>query len=221
VIEAEHPAELPDMSKVDYISEPWAKVSVFIDYAFIGDVVELCKAKRGTDCDLHQISDDRYVVKHMMPLSEIIYDFHDKLKSITQGYGSFDYELADYRRSDIVPLTILVEGGPVDALATLIHRSNAQAYGRWICEQLKESIDRMLFPVAVQAAIGGKVIARETVPATRKDVTAKCYGGDITRKKKLLEKQKEGKERMKKMMMGNVSVDLNKVRKILVGRGMN
>jgi len=219
----EHPSSLPDMSQVDYISEPWAAVNIFIENKYIGDVIELCKSKRGVEADenqgyLEQISEGRYIVKYYMPLSEIIYDFHDKLKSITQGYGSFDYELSDYREGDIVPLSIIVQGKEVEPLATMIHRSKAPSYGRWVCEQLRESIDRHLFPIAVQAAIGGKIIARETVPAMRKDVTAKCYGGDITRKRKLLEKQKAGKKRMTKLMMGSVSIDLKKVRSILSGK---
>ena len=217
----EHPSGLPDMSKVDYIAEPWAAVNIFIEERFIGDAIELCKSKRGIELDkdyMQQIGDERFILKYKMPLSEIIYDFHDRLKSITQGYCSFAYELDEYVEGDIVPLTIIVQGREVDPLATMIHRSKAQSYGRWVCEQLRESIDRHLFPIAVQAAIGGKIIARETVPALRKDVTAKCYGGDISRKRKLLEKQKEGKKRMTKLMMGSVSIDLTKVRKILSGK---
>lgn len=217
----EHPSSLPDMSKVDYIAEPWASVTIFTEEKFLGDVIDLCKSKRGIEADkeyMQQISDSRFMLRYKIPLSEIIYDFHDRLKSITQGYGSFEYEMDKYLEGDIVPLTIIVQGSPVEPLATMIHRSKAPSYGRWVCEQLKESVDRHLFPVALQAAIGGKIIARETVPALRKDVTAKCYGGDISRKRKLLDKQKEGKKRMTKLMMGSVSIDLSKVRKILSGK---
>lgn len=220
-MDIEHPSMLPDMSQVEYIAEPWAIVNVFTDSDYLGAVIELCKHRRAVEIEndyMKQISDRRYILKYRMPLSEIIYDFHDSIKSITHGYGSFDYELSDYLPGDIVPLRLLVQGGEIEPLATMIHRSKAESYGRWMCEQLKESIDRHLVAIAIQAAIGGKIIARETVPALRKDVTAKCYGGDISRKRKLLEKQKAGKKRMSKLTVGNVEVDLAKVKNILSGK---
>lgn len=215
MVTVEHPTEMPDSTKVDYIAEPWAKVDIFTHSSYTGPIIELCAARRGIERDDHivQLGDDQIILQYYMPLSEIIYDFHDKLKSLTCGYASFDYELYDYRQSDIVSLRILVQGDEVETLACLIHKSRAETYGRWVCQQLKEAMDRQQFAVAIQAAIGGKIIARETVSAFRKDVTAKCYGGDVTRKKKLLEKQKEGKKRM--MRMGNVEVPLHKIRDIL------
>lgn len=220
VITVEHPNELPDATKINNIQEPWAKVDVFTDQTYTGSIIELCNERRGIERDDHivQLGDNQVILQYMMPLSEIIYDFHDKLKSMTCGYASFDYELLDYRQSDIVTLRILVQGDEVDTLACLIHKSRAESYGRWMCLQLKEAMDRQQFAVAIQAAIGGKIIARETVSAFRKDVTAKCYGGDVTRKKKLLEKQKEGKKRM--MTMGSVDVPLDKIRDILSRRGL-
>lgn len=217
----EHPSMLPDLSQVEHIAEPWAKVNIFVEEEFLGGVIELCKNRRANEDSqnyMQQISENRYILHYKMPLSEIIYDFHDAIKSLTHGYGSFDYELDNYLPGDIVALRILVQGAEVEPLASMIHRSKAESYGRWMCEQLKESIDRQLVPVAIQAAIGGKIIARETLPGLRRDVTAKCYGGDISRKRKLLDKQKEGKKRMTKLSMGNIEVDLSKIKNILSGK---
>ena len=217
----EHPSMLPDLSTVECIFEPWALVDVFVDSEHLGGIIELCKNRRAVELGsnyMTQVSEARFILHYRIPLSEIIYDFHDSIKSITHGYGSFDYELEEYRPGDIVPLRILVQGAEVEPLASLIHKSKAESYGRWVCEQLKECIDKQLVPIAIQAAIGGKIVARETVPAMRKDVTAKCYGGDISRKRKLLDKQKEGKKKMTKMTMGNIEVDLAKVKHILSGK---
>jgi GTP-binding protein LepA len=217
----DHPSSLPDPANIEYIAEPWAKVTIFTDEVFIGNVIELCKSKRGCEDGtnyMEQIYDNRYILRYMIPLSEIISDFHDKLKSITQGYGSFEYDLDVYKEGDIVALSIIIQGTIVEPLAMLIHRSKAASHGRWICEQLKEAINREMFPIAIQAAIGGKIIARETVPPYRKDVTAKCYGGDITRKRKLLEKQAEGKKRMKMLSIGSFTIDTKALPKILRGR---
>ena len=215
----EHPNEMTeDPSKIKAIFEPWAVVEIFVDKAYIGPIMELCNDRRAIEeGDISYIDDDQVIMRYAMPLSEIIYDFHDKLKSITRGYASFDYELSDYKEANIVTLRILVHGDSVDSLSCLIHKSRAEAYGRWICKQLKESIDRQQFPVAIQAAIGGKIIARETVSAFRKDVTAKCYGGDVTRKRKLLDNQKKGKKM--RMQIGKVSINMDKMRSILSRKG--
>ena len=216
----EHPSMLPDMSKVEYISEPWALVSVFVEEDFLGSIIELCKNRRAVELEnyMQQLSQGRFLLRYRMPLSEVIYDFHDAIKSLTHGYGSFDYELGEYLPGDIVALRILVQGSEIEPLAVMIHRSKAESYGRWICEQLKNSIERQLVAVSIQAAIGGKIIARETLSGLRRDVTAKCYGGDISRKRKLLDKQKEGKKRMTKLSVGNIEVDLSKIKNILSGR---
>ena len=184
----EHPTSLPNQNSIDYISEPWVDVRVFTTELFVGDVMELCKEKRGSVKmeDVQYIGDDHVIVNSKIPLSEIIYDFHDRLKSITEGYASFGYELSSYEKADIVTLRILVHGEEIEMLGCLIHKDRVVDHGRWLCEKLKDCIDRQQFPVAIQAAIGGKVIARETVSPYRKDVIAKCYGGDVTRKKNLL-----------------------------------
>ncbi|USO00632.1 MAG: elongation factor 4 [Alphaproteobacteria bacterium] len=215
-----HPSELPERQKIEKLEEPWVNVTIISPENYLGTCIALCEDKRGEQVGLEYLeglTDDskRCILKYKLPLADIIFDFHDKLKSITQGYGSFEYENDDYRESDIVPLHILVDGVQVDALSTMIYKGNAESYGRWVCLSLKDSIDKHLFPIAVQAAIGVKVIARETIPALRKDVTAKCYGGDITRKRKLLEKQKKGKKKMKELMAGKVSVPHKAILKVL------
>ncbi len=200
----DNPASYPDPSKIQKSFEPYIKASIIIPDKYIGPVMDLCRERRGENVRFDYISKGRVEVKADLPLAEILYDFYDKLKSITRGYGSFDYEIADYRESDLVKLDILVNGKKVDALSQIVHRSKARQRALRICEKLKEEIPRHLFKIAIQGAIGGTIIARTTIPPYRKDVTAKCYGGDITRKRKLLEKQKKGKKRMK--MIGSVNI---------------
>ena len=199
-----NPAGLPDQTLIDRIEEPFIRASVITNTTYIGPIMTLCLGKRGSLVKQDYISGDRVEIIYDLPLGEIVIDFYDKLKSISKGYASFDYHMHDYRPSKLVKLDILLNGEPVDALSTLTHADNAASFGRRMCEKLKELIPRQQFDVAVQAAIGAKIIARETIKAVRKDVTAKCYGGDISRKRKLLEKQKEGKKRMKQV--GNVEV---------------
>jgi len=198
-----NPADLPDVMKIDHIQEPWIKATIMVPDEFLGQVLKLCEDKRGEQMDL-TYAGNRAMVVYKLPLNEVVFDFYDRLKSVSRGYASFDYEMIGYEQSDLVKLSILVNAEPVDALAMLVHRSQAESRGRQLCERLKTLIPRQLFKIALQAAIGGKVIARETISAMRKDVTAKCYGGDITRKKKLLEKQKAGKKRMRSV--GNVEI---------------
>lgn len=204
VKEVHNPGGLPDVTLIDYIEEPFIRASVITRTTYIGPIMTLCLGKRGELIKQEYISGDRIEIIYDLPLGEIVIDFYDKLKSISKGYASFDYHMHDYRPSKLVKLDILLNGEPVDALSTLTHVDNAQSFGRRMCEKLKELIPRQQFDIAIQAAIGAKIIARETVKALRKDVTAKCYGGDISRKRKLLEKQKEGKKRMKQV--GNVEV---------------
>ncbi len=204
--ELEHlhnPADLPDVMKIDHIQEPWIKATIMVPDEYLGQVLKLCEDKRGEQMDL-TYAGNRAMVIYKLPLNEVVFDFYDRLKSVSRGYASFDYEMFAYEESDLVKLSILVNSEPVDALAMLVHRSQAESRGRQLCERLKDLIPRQLFKIALQAAIGGKVIARETISAMRKDVTAKCYGGDVTRKKKLLEKQKKGKKRMRSV--GNVDI---------------
>ncbi len=191
-----NPADLPDPTLIDYMEEPMVKATIMLPDEYLGKVLELCTERRGVQENLTYVG-NRAMVVYKLPLNEIVFDFYDKLKSYTQGYASFDYELAEYVRSDLVKVGILINEEPVDALAFMAHRSHAEAKGRKICERLKELIPKHQFKIPIQAAIGGKVIARETIAAFRKDVTAKCYGGDISRKKKLLEKQKKGKKKMR------------------------
>ena len=200
----DNPANYPDPSRIEKALEPYIKASIIIPDKYIGPVMDLCLEKRGGNIKFDYISKGRVEIKADLPLAEILYDFYDKLKSITRGYGSFDYELSDYRESDLVKLDILVNGQKVDALSQIVHRDKARQRAVKICEKLKEEIPRHLFKIAIQGAIGGKIIARTTIPPYRKDVTAKCYGGDVTRKRKLLEKQKRGKKRMK--MIGSVNI---------------
>ncbi len=204
VKEVHNPAGLPDPTLIDYIEEPFIRASVITNTTYIGAIMTLCLGKRGILIKQEYISGDRVEIIYDLPLGEIVIDFYDKLKSISKGYASFDYHMHDYRESKLVKLDILLNGESVDALSTLTHFDNSVTFGRRMCEKLKELIPRQQFDIAIQAAIGAKIIARETIKAVRKDVTAKCYGGDISRKRKLLEKQKEGKKRMKQV--GNVEV---------------
>ncbi|MBD5416829.1 MAG: elongation factor 4 [Desulfovibrio sp.] len=203
-LEIDNPSRLPDPSKIRALYEPYVRMDIHVPNEYVGNVMKLCEEKRGEQKNLHYLAANRVVVTYELPFAEIVYDFFDRLKSVTRGYASMDYEPVDYRPSDLVRLDILLNGEPVDALAVIVHRERAYPYGRGLALKLKRTIPRQLFQVAIQAAIGQKIIARETVSAFRKDVTAKCYGGDITRKRKLLEKQKEGKKRMKRM--GNVEL---------------
>lgn len=204
VKEVHNPSGLPDATMIDHIEEPFIKASIITSSQFIGPIMKLCLDKRGELVSQNYVSGNRLELVFMIPLGEIVIDFYDKLKNISKGYASFDYHIDSFRPSKLVKLDILLNGEPVDALSTLTHESNAVAFGRRMCEKLKELIPRQQFDIAIQAAIGAKIIARETVKQVRKDVTAKCYGGDISRKRKLLEKQKKGKKRMKQV--GNVQV---------------
>jgi len=204
VIDVHNPSGLPAPTIIDHIDEPYIKAQVITGTEYLGAIMKLCLDKRGILKFQHFTAHNRVELNFDMPLSEIVFDFYDKLKSISKGYASFDYHPSDYRLANLTKLDILLNGDSVDALSTLIHRDHAYSFGRRMCEKLKELIPRQQFDVAIQAAIGSKIIARETVKAVRKDVTAKCYGGDITRKRKLLEKQKEGKKRMRQV--GNVEI---------------
>ena len=204
VIELYNPADLPSMQEIDRIEEPIAKSDIIVPKEFVGNIMELAQERRGKFINMKYIDDSRVNLEYEIPLNEIIYDFFNSLKSRSKGYASFDYEISHYEKSNLVKLDILLNGDVVDALSFIVHRSKAETRGRKIAEKLKEIIPRQLFEIPIQAAIGGKVVARETVKALRKDVLAKCYGGDITRKKKLLEKQKEGKKRMRQV--GNVEL---------------
>ncbi len=198
-----NPADFPDPVRIDHIDEPWIKATIMVPDQYIGAVLELCTDRRGSQIDLTYVG-NRAMAVYQLPLNEVVFDFYDRLKSVSRGYASFDYQLDNYETSDLVKVTMLVNGESVDSLAFMVHREKAVSRGRALCERLKSLVPRQLFKVAIQAAIGGKVIARETVSALRKDVTAKCYGGDITRKRKLLEKQKAGKKRMRQV--GNVEI---------------
>ncbi|MEX1147352.1 MAG: elongation factor 4, partial [Sphingomonadales bacterium] len=196
VVELHNPADMPDPVKVREIEEPWIKATILVPDDYLGAVLKLCEEKRGEQVELTYAGSRAMLVYHL-PLNEVVYDFYDRLKSVSRGYASFDYQLESYRFGDLVKMSILVNAEPVDALSTMVHRSQAEARGRGLCERLKDLIPRQLFKIPIQAAIGGKVIARETIAAMRKDVTAKCYGGDVSRKRKLLDKQKAGKKRMR------------------------
>ena len=204
VIELTNPSNLPDPSEIEYMEEPMVSAEIMVTTEFIGSIMELCQERRGVYISIEYMEETRALLKYDLPLNEIIYDFFDALKSRSRGYASFDYELKGYVRSELVKLDILVNREEVDALSFIVHADTAYERGRKMCEKLKEEIPRQLFEIPIQAAVGGKIIARETVKAMRKDVLAKCYGGDITRKKKLLEKQKEGKKRMRQV--GNVEI---------------
>ncbi len=203
-VDVHNPSGLPAPTLIDYIEEPYIRAQIISKSEFFGQIMKLCLDKRGVLKGQHFLTADRVELTYDMPLAEIVFDFYDKLKSISKGYASFDYHITGYQRADLVKLDILLNGEPVDALSSLIHRERAYDFGRRMCEKLKELIPRQQFEIAIQAAIGAKIIARETVKAVRKDVLAKCYGGDITRKRKLLEKQKKGKKRMRQI--GNVEV---------------
>ena len=204
ILEVHNPSGLPEVTRLDYIEEPYIIAQIISKSEYLGNIMTLCIEKRGVMKNQIYLTSDRVEVTFEMPLSEIVFDFYDKLKSISRGYASFDYHIAGYQRANLVKLDILLNSEPVDALSTLIHRDNAYSFGRRMCEKLRELIPRQQFDIAIQASIGAKIIARETVKALRKDVTAKCYGGDISRKRKLLEKQKKGKKRMRQV--GNVEV---------------
>ena len=193
----------PEANLIEAVDEPWIAATIYVPDDYLGPVLKLCQDRRGVQKDLTYVAGRAQLV-YELPLNEVVFDFYDRLKSISRGYASFDYHQTGHRPGDLVKMNILVNGEPVDALSMIVHRAAAEARGRQLCERLKDLIPRHLFKIPIQAAIGGKIIARETIAALRKDVTAKCYGGDITRKRKLLEKQKEGKKRMK--MVGRVEV---------------
>jgi len=203
MMELHNPSDMPDVMKIATIEEPWIKATILVPDTYLGSILTLCTERRGEQIDL-TYAGNRAMVVYRLPLNEVVFDFYDRLKSVSKGYASFDYHLDSYKESDVVKVNILVNAEPVDALSMIIHRGRAEARGRILCERLKDLIPRQLFKIAIQAAIGGKVIARETISAMRKDVTAKCYGGDISRKRKLLDKQKAGKKRMRQF--GNVEI---------------
>ena len=196
VMELYNPVDMPDQVRIDHIEEPWIKATILVPDEYLGSVLKLCEDRRGVQENL-TYAGNRAMLIYKLPLNEVVFDFYDRLKSVSRGYASFDYHIDEYQEGDVVKLAILVNGDPVDALSMMVHRAKAESRGRALCVKLKELIPQQLFKIAVQAAIGGKIVARETISALRKDVTAKCYGGDISRKKKLLEKQKEGKKRMR------------------------
>jgi GTP-binding protein LepA len=202
-MELHNPADMPDVNRIEEIQEPWIDATIYVPDEYLGSVLKLCQDRRGVQKDLSYVG-GRAMLRYELPLNEVVFDFYDRLKSISRGYASFDYHQIGHREGDLVKMSIMVNGDPVDALSMIVHRSTAEARGRGMCERLKDLIPRHLFKIPIQAAIGGKIIARETIAALRKDVTAKCYGGDITRKKKLLEKQKKGKARMREY--GSVSI---------------
>jgi len=202
-LEIHNPNDMPDVTKIEKIEEPWIRATIMTPDDYLGNVLSLCTEKRGIQETLTYVG-SRAMVVYKLPLNEVVFDFYDRLKSCSKGYASFDYELTDYTESELVKLNILVNSEPVDALALIVHRSQADFRGRRLCERLKDLIPKHLFPIPIQAAIGGKIIARETISAMRKDVLAKCYGGDITRKRKLLDKQKKGKKKMREI--GNVNI---------------
>ncbi|HRJ61776.1 MAG TPA: translation elongation factor 4, partial [Azospirillaceae bacterium] len=196
VIDLHNPADMPDVVRIEKIDEPWIKATIMLPDEYLGGILQLCTERRGQQIEL-TYAGSRAMLVYRLPLNEVVFDFYDRLKSISRGYASFDYQTDGYEEGDLVKMTILVNAEEVDALSMIVHRGQSERRGRMLCERLKELIPRQLFKIAVQAAIGGRVIARETISAMRKDVLAKCYGGDISRKKKLLEKQKEGKKRMR------------------------
>ncbi|MEG8098718.1 translation elongation factor 4 [Candidatus Liberibacter brunswickensis] len=206
MLEISNPTDMPDATKIAELREPWIKVTIITPSEYLGSILKICQERRGIQTDMSQTG-NRAILVYELPLNEVIFDFYDRLKSVSKGYASFDYNIMDYRDSDLVKLTILVNNETIDALSILVHRSISEKRGRVICEKLKNLIPQQMFQIAIQASIGGRIIARETIKARRKDVTAKCYGGDITRKRKLLEKQKEGKKRMRRF--GKVDIPQN------------
>ncbi|MBM3572488.1 MAG: elongation factor 4, partial [Alphaproteobacteria bacterium] len=196
MVELHNPADMPDPVRIDHIEEPWIKATIFVPDEHLGSVLKLCEERRGEQIDLTYVG-NRAMAVYRLPLNEVVFDFYDRLKSVSRGYASFDYQIHGYREGDLVKLSILVNGEAVDALSMIVHRAQSETRGRALCVKLKDLIPRQLFKIAIQAAIGARVIARETVSALRKDVLAKCYGGDVSRKRKLLDKQKEGKKRMR------------------------
>lgn len=204
VMQIDNPSNYPEVGRIDFVEEPYVKASIIVPNDYVGTIMELCQNKRGEYVNMEYLDTTRVTITYEIPLSEIVYDFFDQLKSSTKGYASFDYELSGYRQSNLAKMDILLNGEQVDALSFIVHRDRAYNRGRIICEKLRELIPRQMFEVPIQASVGTKVVARETVKAMRKNVLAKCYGGDISRKRKLLEKQKEGKKRMKQV--GNVEV---------------
>ena len=203
MIELHNPADMPEANKIDSISEPWIEATIYVPDEYLGSILKLCQDRRGIQQNLTYVG-GRAQITYELPLNEVVFDFYDRLKSISRGYASFDYHQIGYRQGDLVKMNVLVNNEPVDALSMIVYRGAADARGRHMCERLKDLIPRHMFKIPIQAAIGAKVIARETISALRKDVTAKCYGGDATRKRKLLEKQKEGKKRMREY--GSVSI---------------
>lgn len=203
VMELHNPSDMPDIVKIDFIEEPWIRATILVPDEYLGSILTLCTERRGEQIDL-TYAGNRAMVVYRLPLNEVVFDFYDRLKSISRGYASFDYQMDGYQEGDLVKVNILVNTEPVDALAMMVHRSQAESRGRSLCIRLKELIPKQLFKIAIQAAIGGKIIARESISALRKDVLAKCYGGDISRKRKLLDKQKAGKKRMRQF--GNVEI---------------
>jgi GTP-binding protein LepA len=207
VQEIHNPADWPDPSLIEAVEEPWIEATIYLPDEYLGSILKLCQDRRGIQKNLTYVGSgahQRAQLTYELPLNEVVFDFYDRLKSISRGYASFDYHQIGHREGDLVKMSILVNAEAVDALSMIVHRANAEARGRGMCERLKDLIPRHLFKIPIQAAIGGKIIARETIAALRKDVTAKCYGGDATRKRKLLEKQKEGKKRMREY--GSVSI---------------
>jgi GTP-binding protein LepA len=200
----ENPSLLPDETKIDRLEEPFVKVTIHTPSEFIGGILKLCEDKRGAQIKMDYVTEKKVIIEYRLPLNEMVMDFYDRLKSISKGYASLEYELMGYETADLVKMDILINGEPIDALSLIVHRSKAHTRGRALAEKMKELIPRQQYQVAIQAAIGSKIVARETLGALRKDVTAKCYGGDISRKRKLLERQKEGKKRMKQI--GSVEV---------------
>jgi GTP-binding protein LepA len=195
-IQLHNPADMPDIMQIENIHEPWIKATIMSPDEYLGGILKLCQDRRGVQTGLTYVG-SRAMVEYELPLNEVVFDFYDRLKSVSKGYASFDYQSIGLKEGDLVKMSILVNGDPVDALSMLVHRNNAESRGRQMCERLKDLIPRHLFKIPVQAAIGGRIIARETIAAMRKDVTAKCYGGDASRKRKLLDKQKKGKKRMR------------------------
>ena len=194
--ELHNPVDMPDPVKIERIEEPWIEATILVPDDYLGAVLKLCEDRRGRQKELTYAGSRAMVIYHL-PLNEVVFDFYDRLKSISRGYASFDYQITGYEVGNLVRMSILVNAEPVDALATIVHGERAEQRGRVMCEKLKDLIPRHLFKIPIQAAIGGRIVARETIGAMRKDVTAKCYGGDVTRKRKLLEKQKAGKKRMR------------------------